>query len=149
MKERCREVQERLLELSPAELASRPDLARHLEACPECRDFWGEWEHLGSALQAADLAEPVDRGRIALAMARADARANERREGDEGRRPLSRDLVPSLLLGTAILGLQVGCWSFWGLVGLAGLQAVSALLLPLAVLGAGRSDFGRAGGEDA
>lgn len=143
MKPKCSEVREALLDLPESTRYPGPSLNRHLETCPDCRSFWQEWRVVGEALRALDLPEPVDRGRIALAMARADAVRATQIQG----RPLSRDLVPALLLGSLILGAHAGAWSLWGVAGLVGVQAVSGLLLPLAVLGAARQALASTGGS--
>ena len=141
MKHGCRKVQEVLLSLPGA--SPPPDVARHLERCRECRAFWDEWQDLGPRLRARDLPEPVNRDRIAQAIARAEAVTGLQAE----ERPPARDLVPALLLGSIILALQAGVWILWGVAGLACVQAVSGALLPLAVLVAVRHDFLPAGRE--
>lgn len=144
MKRGCRWVREVLLSLpdeGPA--AAPPQVTRHLESCRQCRTFWEDWRVLGPALRALDLPEPVDRGRIVQAIARADAGTVLQAGG----RPLVRDLVPALLLSSVILAIQAEAWILWGVAGLAGIQGVSGALLPLAVLAAVRHDFAPPGRE--
>lgn len=144
MKQECRDVREALLDLPDPDRLPDPFLSRHLEACPDCSSFWRQWRDVGQVLRALDLPEPVDRGAIALAMARAGAL----QAAPPRRRPLSRDLIPALLLGSLIMSAHAGAWSLWGVAGLAAVQAVSGLLLPLAILGAARQALpstGRAG----